>query len=66
MRTAGPPGQSGQSVLSPVGQVLNREDAHVMPPVTPALDHPSRPGNAAWENVTAEVSLNVSAAVHFV
>lgn len=52
---AGPPGQSGQSAQSPVVQEPSKGVAHVMPPVIPALDPPSRHASAAWQDVTAVV-----------
>lgn len=52
---AGPPGPSGQSAQSRVVQEPSKEVAHVMPPVIPALDHPSRHASAAWHDVTAVV-----------
>lgn len=61
----GPPGRSGQSAPSPVGQELNRGVGHAMQPVTPALDLPSRPASAAWADVTAVVRICLMSTVTF-
>lgn len=52
---AGPPGQSGQSALSPVVQELSKGGAHAMQLVTPALALRSRLASAAWSNAIAAV-----------
>lgn len=53
--TAGLPGRSGPSAPSRVAREPSKGVAHATPPVTPALDRPSRPASAAWQDVTAAV-----------
>lgn len=56
---AGPLGRSGQSAQSHVVPEPSKEVAHVMPPVIPALDHPSKHASAAWQDVTAVVRITI-------
>lgn len=56
VRMAGPRGQSGPSVPSPVGPAPSRGAGPVTSPATRAQGHPSRRGRAAWASATTAVS----------